>query len=299
MTYRNHLSPPTFPYAWASDWGENRYGLWQAFTYKDVRHAFRWIQPGTFQMGSPDGSGEEGAEEGRWKDETLHQVTLSKGFWLAETTVTQALWQTIMGANPSYFKGDNRPVETVNWDDAQAFIDKLNQIHPDLTVRLPWEAEWEYACRAGTQTPFNFGTELTLDKVNYRGTWGYKGNEWGEGAKKSTTDVKTYPCNAWGLYEMHGNVWEWCQDVWQEKLPALPVIDPEGIAGGDKAGVRRVVRGGSWDDYGESVRSAIRSRGDPASRSYYLGFRLVLGLELQPVQQGGGAAGRGAPQGKK
>jgi formylglycine-generating enzyme required for sulfatase activity len=235
MTYRNDLSPRIFPYPWASDWGEDRYGLWQAFTYQNVRHAFRWIQPGTFQMGSPDGSGEEGAEEGRWKDETLHQVTLSKGFWLAETTVTQILWQTIMGANPSHFKGDNRPVETVNWDDAQAFINKLNQIHPDLTVRLPWEAEWEYACRAGTQTPFNFGTELTLDNVNYSGKWGESGYD--DKAKKSTADVKTYPCNAWGLYEMHGNVWEWCQDVWQEKLPASPVIDPEGIAGGDKAGV--------------------------------------------------------------
>lgn len=293
MTYRNHLSPPIFPYAWASDWGEDRYGLWQAFTYNDVRHAFRWIQPGKFDMGSPEN------EKGRWTSETLHQVTLSKGFWLAETTVTQRLWQTTMGENPSYFKGDNRPVETVNWDDAQAFINKLNQIHPDLTVRLPWEVEWEYACRAGTQTPFNFGTELTINKVNYRGTWEYKENEWGEGAKKSTADVKTYLCNAWGLYEMHGNVWEWCQDVWQEKLPASPVIDPQGIAGGDKAGVGRVVRGGSWDYDGGHVRSAIRYWFDPAFRSNYFGFRLALGLELQPAQQGGGAAGRGAPQGKK
>ncbi|WP_245606723.1 formylglycine-generating enzyme family protein [Thiothrix lacustris] len=230
-------------------------------------------------MGSPTD------EKGRWGDETLHRVTLTHGFWLAETTVTQVLWQTIMGANPRHFKGDNRPVETVSWDDAQTFLDKLNQIHPDLSVRLPWEAEWEYACRAGTQTPFNFGEELTLDNVNYRGTWDYKENEWGEGAKKSTADVKTYPCNAWGLYEMHGNVWEWCQDVWQEKLPASPVIDPEGIAGGDKAGVGRVVRGGSWNNNGRNVRSAIRSRDDPANRDGRLGLRFALGLELQPAQQ--------------
>jgi formylglycine-generating enzyme required for sulfatase activity len=227
----------------------------------------------------------------------LHQVTLSKGFWLAETTVTQVLWQTIMGANPSSFKGDNRPVEQVSWDDTQTFLDKLNQIHPDLSVRLPWEAEWEYACRAGTQTPFNFGEELTLDKVNYSGKWSESGYD--DKAKKSTVDVKTYPCNAWGLYQMHGNVWEWCQDVWQEKLTASPVIDPEGIAGGDKAGVRRVVRGGSWDDLGGLVRSAFRFRLDPADRFRRMGFRLALGLELQPAQQGGGAAGRGAPQGEK
>ncbi len=224
MTYRNHLSPPTFPYAWASDWGEDRYGLWQAFTYQDVRHTFRWIQPGTFQMGSPDGSGEKGAEEGRLDDrEDLHKVTFNQGFWLAETTVTQALWEAVTGGeNPSHFtshfKGKNRPVEKVSWHDTQTFLTQLNQLHPDLNARLPWEAEWEYACRAGTQTPFNFGEELTLNKVNYRGTWEYKENEWGEGAKKAITDVKTYPCNAWGLYEMHGNVWEWCADQWQDHL---------------------------------------------------------------------------------
>ncbi|WP_242632675.1 formylglycine-generating enzyme family protein [Thiothrix fructosivorans] len=234
---RNHLSPPTFPYAWASDWGEDRYGLWQAFTYKDVRHAFRWIQPGKFDMGSPE------TEEGRDNDEDLHHVTLKQGFWLAETTVTQALWEAVTGGeNSSHFKGKNRPVEKVSWHDIQTFLTQLNQLHPDLNARLPWEAEWEYACRAGTQTPFHFGgkDDLSLERVNYSGEW----DKWSD--KGETKEVKTYPCNAWGLYEMHGNVWEWCQDVWQEKLPASPVIDPEGIAGGDKAGVLRVVRGGSW-----------------------------------------------------
>ena len=297
MTYRNNLSPPTFPYAWASDWGEDRYGLWQAFTYNDVRHAFRWIQPCEFDMGSPEN------EEGRYNSEGLHHVKITQGFWLAETTVTQALWQTIMGANPSHFKGDNRPVENVSWDDTQAFIAKLNQIHPDLSVRLPWEAEWEYACRAGTQTPFHFGgkEDLSLEKVNYSGEW----DKWS--GKGETKEVKTYPCNAWGLYEMHGNVWEWCEDQWQDHLGKEDVIfspstSGRGVgvretAGGGQeqgAGVGRVVRGGSWSNNGGCVRSAIRHRSVPAHRIDSLGFRLALGLELQPVQQGGGAAGRGA-----
>jgi formylglycine-generating enzyme required for sulfatase activity len=251
-------------------------------TYQNVRHAFRWIEPGTFTMGSP------AAEKGRYDDELQHQVTLSKGFWMAETTVTQALWQAVMGEKPSHFKGDNRPVEKVSWDDAQAFIAKLNQVHPDLMVRLPTEAEWEYACRAGTQTPFNFGAELSLNNVNYRGTWEYKAEEWGDGAKKETTDVASYPCNAWGLYDMHGNVWEWCQDVWQEKLSAEPVTDPL-IAGGEqKAGVGRVVRGGSWFNFGRNVRSAYRYRSGPDARDGYLGFRLALGHAS--AGQGGGAA---------
>ncbi|QLQ34191.1 MAG: formylglycine-generating enzyme family protein [Candidatus Thiothrix singaporensis] len=269
--YRNHLSPPVFPYAWASDWGEDPHGLWMAFTLQGVRHAFRWIQLGTFMMGSPE------TEKGRWEDEVLHQVTLSKGFWMAETPVTQSLWQSVMGENPSRFKGDNRPVEQVSWHDAQAFISKLNQLHPDLIVCLPTEAEWEYACRAGTQTPFNFGVELSLDKVNYRGTWEYKAGEWGDGAKKETTDVASYPCNAWGLYDMHGNVLEWCQDAWQDKLPAEPVTDPL-IAGGEQeAGVERVIRGGSWDDNGRDCRSACRHGDVPAGRVSNLGLRLVLG----------------------
>ncbi|MDD5395255.1 MAG: formylglycine-generating enzyme family protein [Thiothrix sp.] len=273
MTYRNYLSPPVFPYAWASDWGEDQYGLWMAFTYYDVRHAFRWIEPGTFMMGSPE------TEKGRLDWEIQHQVTLSKGFWMAETPVTQALWQVVMGENPSNFKGEKRPVEQVSWNDAQAFITKLNQVHPDLNVCLPTEAQWEYACRAGTQTPFNFGDELTLDKVNYRGTWEWEGlDKWGDGAKQQTTDVTSYPSNAWGLYDMHGNVWEWCQDVWQEKLPASPVTDPEGIAGGDQeAGVERVVRGGSWAYDGGGCRSAYRDRDGPDGRNDGSGFRLILG----------------------
>ncbi|WMP17924.1 formylglycine-generating enzyme family protein [Thiothrix lacustris] len=273
MTYRNHLSPPTFPYAWASDWGEDRYGLWQAFTYQDVRHAFRWIQPGTFQMGSPE------TEKERWEDEDLHHVTVMYGFWLAETTVTQALWQTVMDDNPSLFKGDNRPVDSVDWEDTQTFIIKLNHIHTDLKVRLPWEAEWEYACRAGTQTSFNFSEELSLERVNYSGKWDDAGDD--NRAKNATTDVKTYACNNWGLYEMHGNTSEWCADEWQEFLGKEDAVfnlfqckvRPNAETG---LGFTRVIRGGSWSSRGTNVRSAIRLGEDPRHTDSDIGFRLAL-----------------------
>lgn len=274
--YRNHLSPPVFPATWASDFGEDAYGLWMAFTYQNVRLALRWIQPGTFMMGSPDD------EQGRLQHEVLHPVTLSRGFWLAETTVTQALWQAVTGDNPSQFKGDNRPVERVSWDDAQDFIRQLNAIsqtlQPETVFRLPTEAEWEYACRAGTQTPFSFDGELALDKVNYRGVWEYEADNWGQTALKQTAEVKSYPCNSWGLYEMHGNVWEWCQDYWDGQLAQEPVTDPVGAS----TGAGRVVRGGSWGHGGGFVRSAYRY-GDVAGYRYdNLGFRLALGLQPRP-----------------
>jgi formylglycine-generating enzyme required for sulfatase activity len=179
-----------------------------------------------------------------------------------------------MGENPSHFNGDNQSVETVGWDDAQAFIKQLNQIIPHLQTRLPWESEWEYACRAGRQTPFNFADELTLAKVNYRGTWEYKADEWGQGAKRETAEVKSYPCNDWGLYE--GNVWEWCEDASQEHLGHEAVQDPwqQSVAA---PGAARVVRGGSWNDVGGIVRSAIRDWYWPGIRDFNLGFRLALG----------------------
>jgi formylglycine-generating enzyme required for sulfatase activity len=267
---RNPLSPPIFPHAWASDWGQDQYGLWQAFTYKSVRYAFRWIPPGTFMMGSPED------EKGRYYQEYQHQVTLTQGFWLGETTVTQALWQTVLPEkeNPSHFKGDDRPVEQVSWHDCQDFIAALCVVHPELTVHLPWEAQWEYACRAGTTTPFYFGDkdDLTQDRVNYSGDWDdydFSGE---------TRSVKSYSANPWGLYEMHGNVFEWCQDVWQEHLGTAAVTDPQGQAKGEPDNeVGRVIRGGSWDGHGRNCRSALRVRFGPDFRNGDLGFRLALG----------------------
>ncbi|SEQ79033.1 Formylglycine-generating enzyme, required for sulfatase activity, contains SUMF1/FGE domain [Nitrosomonas sp. Nm51] len=264
-------SPPAFPYPWAPAWGEDRYGLWMALDFKSVRTVFRWILPGMFWMGSLEN------ENGRFDWEDRHRVTISHGFWLGETAVTQALWRAVRGDNPGYFKGDNLPVEQVSWDDVQAFIETLNRFHPALKTRLPWEAEWEYACRAGSETAFHFGDELHLEKVNYRGVWDFNdSNGWGKGARRSTAEVKSYPCNAWGLYEMHGNVWEWCADAWQEHLGKQPQVDPwrqDKLAGG--AG--RVIRGGSWFNFGRLVRSAHRSGFSPDGRNDLLGFRLALG----------------------
>ncbi|UJS23112.1 formylglycine-generating enzyme family protein [Thiothrix winogradskyi] len=263
-------------------------GLYADLDIKGITQRFRWIEPGTFLMGSPES--ETDREPWINGSETQHPVTLTQGFWLADTTVTQSLWQAVMGKNPSSFTDShNNPVEQVSWNDSQEFIKKLNGLLPGLQAKLPTEAQWEYACRAGTTTPFSFGNNITPEQVNYDGNYPYANGEKGLYREK-TVPVKSLPANPWGLYEMHGNVWEWCQDVWQEKLPASPVKDPEGVAGGDQAGVKRVVRGGSWYINGRLVRSAFRYRYDPAERFSSLGFRLVLGLELQPAQQGGGTA---------
>ena len=295
MHYRNHLSPPQFPTRWASSWGEDRYGPWMNLTYQDATLTFRWVMPGMFMMGSEEN------EEGRISWEDHHEVTIEQGFWLSDVPVTQAFWQAINGDNPSKFKGDELPVETVSWDETQQFIEKLNQLHPDLTTRLLWEAEWEYACRAGTTTAFSFGDEIDSGKANYRGVWtvkdieSYKNDkEWGSDALKKTSLIKSYPANPWGLYDMHGNVWEWCQDEWQENLGTKPttfsassvVLDEEaGKASkveqnseeSDEEQGQRVMRGGSWDLEGWDCRSACRFGYAPDGRNGHVGFRLALG----------------------
>lgn len=271
--------PPIFPYSWASDWGEDQYGLWMGLNHKGVHCVFRWIDPGTFMMGSPVG------RKPRYAMEDYHQVTLTQGFWITETTVTQALWESVLGENPSHFKGESRPVETISWNDCQAFIQALNSFHSELKVRLPWEAEWEYACRAGTETPYSFGNDIWFDKANFRGLLKLKVNNSSEkwsgksrykDSKQATADVKDYPSNAWGLYEMHGNVWEWCQDHWQDGLGTEPVTDPKNAGAEVEQSTIRVVRGGSWGNDGRSVQSGFRFHYTQDVRNSYLGFRLTL-----------------------
>ena len=159
----------------------------------------------------------------------------------------------------------------MSWDDCQRFIDTVKQKFPQLNCRLPTEAEWENACRAGTNSPFNFAGEVDLTKVNYSGVFDEKG--WDEKALQQTAAVKSYPCNEWSLYEMHGNVWEWCEDFWENDLGSKPVIDPKGVA----KGTERVLRGGSWFNRGRSVRSVMRYYYSPDDRGSSIGLRLALG----------------------
>lgn len=256
--------------AWAKTMGDDGYGRYADVDVKGVIQRFRWITPGKFLMGSPP------SEKERQDNETQHEVTLTQGFWLADTACTQALWKTVMGNNPSHFTSifrntANNPVEQVSWDDVQGFIRTLNGMVSGLKAQLPTEAQWEYACRAGTTTPFSFGENITHEQVNYDGNYPYAGGQKGLYREK-IVPVKSLPLNPWGLYEMHGNVWEWCRD-WYGSYPAEPVRNPES----SQTDALRVVRGGSWSNSGRNVRSAIRFRGAPDGRDDRIGFRLALG----------------------
>jgi len=226
---------------------------------------FVYIKPGTFMMGSPSN------EPKRDNDERQHRVTLTRGFYMQSTEVTQGQWKRVMGSNPSRFKncGDNCPVEKVSWNDCQEFIRKLNRMEGGNKYRLPTEAEWEYACRAGTDTPFSFGGCLSTDQANYDGNYPMPGCSKGE-YRKTTVRSASFPPNPWGLYDMHGNVWEWCQD-WFGDYPSGSVSDPAGPSSGSY----RVYRGGSWFNSARYCRSADRLRYAPGYRIDYLGFRLA------------------------
>ena len=267
-----------FPPQWASEWGEDDYGLFADLTIDhktNIVQRFRFIAAGEFMMGSPKN------EKERYEKEDYHKVTISQSYWLADTTVTQEAWKALMGNNPANFK-DNimNPVERVSWEDAQAYIKKLNdnmgKTLERQVIRLPTEAEWEHACRAGTETPFSFGENITPKQVNYDGNYPYAEGKKGEYREK-TVAVKSLPVNPWGLYEMHGNVWEWCADAWQE-LGEQATVDPYYD---DSVVALRVVRGGSWIYLGGHVRSAYRNRLSPGGRDDHIGFRLSLGHELQ------------------
>ena len=227
---------------------------------------FVWIEPGTFLMGSPS------SEADRDGDESQHQVTLTKGFYMQTTEVTQGQWKVVMGNNPSAFSncGDNCPVEQVSWNDVQEFIHKLNS-RTGEPYRLPTEAEWEYACRAGSNTPFNTGDSLSTDQANYDdGNSRFVRMFLLKYSRVGPLPVKGFPPNAWGLYDMHGNVWEWCAD-WYGDYPPDSVVEPTGPSSGST----RVLRGGGWYFLVGGGRSADRNRRAADTRSPYFGFRLV------------------------
>jgi formylglycine-generating enzyme required for sulfatase activity/tetratricopeptide (TPR) repeat protein len=226
-----------------------------------------YIPGGTFTMGSPEN--EKGREPWyKGSESPQHQVTIQP-FFIAKYPVTQAQWQAVMGNNPSRFKGEKRPVETVSWDDVVKFCQRLSE-KTGKDYRLPSEAEWEYACRAGTTTPFYFGETITTDLANYNGnTYASepKGVRCGE-----TTYVGSFPPNAFGLYDMHGNVWEWCADNWHENYEGAPSdgsIWKEGNSG------QPVIRGGSWGNVPGGVRAASRDNYSQDIRGNRVGFRLA------------------------
>jgi sulfatase modifying factor 1 len=229
--------------------------------------AFRYCPPGNFMMGSP------AAEKDRSDDEKQVPVRITKGYWLAETECTQGQWQAVMGANPSKFSGSPQlPVGQVSWDDVQGFLEKLNRAS-GLPVgwkwALPTEAQWEYGCRAGTTTVFSFGDSLGSREANFDGNYPYGNASKGTYLEK-TAAVGSYAANGWGLHDMHGNVWEWCADWYDETLTSG--ADPEG----PNTGVSRVRRGGSWDGSAAFCRAADRNWFQPGNRAYSLGFRPAL-----------------------
>lgn len=237
----------------------------KTFTVNGVPFKMLRIPAGEFQMGSPSN------EPQRVDNETQHQVRITKDFWISETEVSQGLWKAVMGSNPSHFRncGDACPVEQVSWDDCQEFIRKLNGIVSG-GFRLPTEAEWEYACRAGTTKPFNTGSCLNTDQANYNGNYPLSGCSKGE-YRKRTIRVGSFAPNAWGLYDMHGNVWEWCEDWYRGDYPSASATDPVGPS----SIPARVIRGGSWWLFAADCRSASRLGHLSSLRKSYLGFRLV------------------------
>jgi uncharacterized protein (TIGR02996 family) len=237
-----------------------------------VGMSFVWVAPGAFVRGSLSG------EPGRQSDEKPHRVSLTRGFYAVVSPVTQAQWYAVMGNNPSHFIGDNRPVECVSWEDCQELCRALNRLEglgegSSGPYRLLTEAEWEYACRGGTTSPFFFGSALSSRLANYHPHHSPFQRSQGKYLQQ-TTEVGAYPANAWGLTDMHGNVFEWCAD-WYAPYPEHDVENPALPTEGNV----RVLRGGSWHSLEGRCRSACRGWGAPGYRGSDVGCRLCFRLD--------------------
>jgi sulfatase modifying factor 1 len=237
---------------WAAARGKDQFGAWADLTVAGVTQRLRLIKPGTFLMGSPP------SESDRAPDELLHKVTLTKPCWMADSPCTQAFWTAVMGMNPSHFHGDQLPVESVSWDDCMRFIRTLDGKIPLLGARMPTEAEWEYACRGGVAAAYAGGSLEEMAWIS-------------RNANNSTHDVRQKKPNPWGLFDMHGNVWEPCSDVYGSYDDG-PLIDPVGSHVGDN----HVIRGGGWDLAKEYGRSARRGQNAPGNFGNYQGLRICV-----------------------
>jgi formylglycine-generating enzyme len=257
------MTTDAFPPQWASRWGDDECGLWADLVVKGVAQRMRRLLPGEFLMGSSN------FEEDALHDEKRqHLVRISRAFWIADTPCTQALWKAVTGKNPSHFVDPTRPVERISWNDATTFTLELEHLLANTAdVFLPTEAQWEFACRAGGLTPFNLGGALDSFAANIAG---------GQG---KTVPVKSYSPNVWGLFDCHGQVWEWCADGYRSYPAASNAdelhIDPLGPTG-NLSDALRVLRGGSWINPASRARSAARRKEQRGHLWVGIGFRFAV-----------------------
>lgn len=304
--------PPQFPPAWASRWGDDRFGLWATLEVKGVAQRFRWIEPGTFLMGTSDAqmaviekrlAGEDWAalygdknlkriqkDYLDWikNEQPQHAVTLIQGYWLADTVCTNGLWRAVQGSHPAdsgsmQTRDVNMPVVEVSWDDVDAFCRQLAEdLPPRWHASLPTEAQWEYACRAGSGTLYAWGDKPDPQRMNVKESGigrPIEAEKIARAAPDQPPVALTPRPNQWGLQQMHGNVWEWC-DGYRRDYGSDRVDDPPD----QQHPVRRALRGGSWRFPAQRARAAYRYRNLRTARYDDIGFRLVL-RSIEPSQR--------------
>jgi formylglycine-generating enzyme required for sulfatase activity len=245
------------PPGWASGWGEDELGVYVEFSVGNVSQRMRWVPPGQFLMGSPE-------DEERYEDDgPQHEVRLEQGFWMLDTPVRQSPWDAVMGENPSQFKGTERSVENVDCEMAAAFLTRLSERLPGLDLSLPSETQWEFACRAGTQTATYAEPGEVLENLAWFDT----------NSESETHPVGFKRGNGFDLFDMLGNVWELCADHWHGNYDGAPTDGTAWLS--DSASASRVMRGGAWSAPAGRVRAAYRNNLPPESRDVNVGFRCV------------------------